>query len=95
MPPQTEGPVGVFKRQMDALRTGIAAIVNTCADVKAQLASTFPKDTEGADVGEMIANVTLALRHFEDAAMRLGKAIQASSGGKSPLGGPNTPGTKL
>lgn len=36
---------------------------------------------------EMAANVTLALRHLEDASMRLGKAIQAYNGGKSPLDG--------
>lgn len=37
----------------------------------------------GQDKGEMIANVTLAYRHLEDAAMRLGKAIQAYEGGQS------------
>lgn len=36
-----------------------------------------------SDRGEMIANVTLAYRHLEDAAMRIGKAIQAYEGGKS------------
>lgn len=36
----------------------------------------------GVDKDEMIANVTLAYRHLEDAAMRLGKAIQAYEGGK-------------
>jgi hypothetical protein len=35
------------------------------------------------DHGEMQANVTLAYRHLEDSAMRLGKAIQAFDGGKS------------
>lgn len=38
---------------------------------------------EDPDRGEMIANVTLAYRHIEDAIMRLGKAIQAYDGGKS------------
>lgn len=36
-----------------------------------------------SDRNEMVANVTLAYRHIEDAAMRLGKAIQAFDGGKS------------
>lgn len=36
-----------------------------------------------ADDHEMIANVTLAFRHLEDAKMRLGKAIQAFDGGQS------------
>jgi len=35
------------------------------------------------DHEEMHANITLAYRHLEDAAMRLGKAIQAFDGGKS------------
>lgn len=36
---------------------------------------------------EMAANITLALRHLEDASMRVGKGIQAFNGGKSPLDG--------
>ena len=36
-----------------------------------------------ADRGELMANITLAFRHTEDAAMRLGKAIQAYDGGRS------------
>lgn len=39
--------------------------------------------SEKADSGEMIANLMLAYRHIEDAAMRVGKAIQAYEGGKS------------
>lgn len=38
---------------------------------------------DGADRGEMKANIMLAYRHIEDAQMRLGKAIQAFDGGKS------------
>ena len=37
----------------------------------------------GEDFGEMLANLTLAYRHLEDASSRLGKAIQASDGGVS------------
>ena len=36
-----------------------------------------------ADAGEIIANLMLSYRHLEDAAMRLGKVIQAHDGGKS------------
>jgi hypothetical protein len=44
----------------------------------------FARPPEGAqDRGEMIANVMLAYRHLEDAAMRLGKAVQAFDGGQS------------
>lgn len=35
------------------------------------------------DTGEVIANLTLAYRHSEDAVMRLGKAIQADQWGES------------
>lgn len=38
-----------------------------------------------AQVGEMLANVALAHRHLEDAAMRLGKVLQAKNGGVSIL----------
>ena len=41
---------------------------------------------ESQDHGEMTANIMLAYRHLEDAAMRLGKAIQAFDGGKSIYG---------
>lgn len=40
-------------------------------------------DPRGYDSGEMLSNIVLAYRHLEDAAMRLGKAIQAYDGGIS------------
>jgi hypothetical protein len=40
-------------------------------------------EKEDRDHNEMHANLTLCYRHLEDAAMRLGKAIQAYDGGKS------------
>lgn len=43
----------------------------------------LPASAPGADVGEIIANFTLAYRHLEDASQRLGKAIQAADGGIS------------
>lgn len=49
-----------------------------------EVASVFTEPAiEGQDRGEMIANLVLAYRHMEDAAMRLGKAVQAFNGGKS------------
>lgn len=45
-------------------------------------ASSEP-ETGGDLNGEVIANVTLAFRHTEDAAMRLGKVLQALNGGES------------
>jgi hypothetical protein len=41
--------------------------------------STGDKDLDG----EVIANTVLAFRHVEDAAMRLGKVLQALDGGVS------------
>lgn len=43
----------------------------------------FPTAMNDGRGPEMIANVMLAYRHLEDAAMRLGKAVQAFDGGKS------------
>lgn len=48
--------------------------------VKASRLTIHP---EAKDAGEIIANITLAYRHLEDASMRLGKAIQAYDGGAS------------
>lgn len=44
----------------------------------------------GADPSEMVANMMLSYRHLEDAAMRLGKAMQAYQGGVSILDRPAT-----
>jgi hypothetical protein len=38
---------------------------------------------DGEDTPQMIANLTIAHRHLEDASMRIGKAIQAHDGGRS------------
>lgn len=59
--------------------------------VQAMEAVRAADEIAGQDKNEMCANMMLGLRHMEDAAMRFGKAIQASSGGISPLGGPDTP----
>ena len=42
-------------------------------------------DSDRQNHGEMIANATLSYRHLEDAAMRIGKSIQAYNGGTSIL----------
>lgn len=81
-----------IKEGMDALRESIKPLVTTAASYKNEVAGMT--ETEGVDKGETIANIMLGLRHLEDAAMRFGKAIQASAGGESPLGGPNTPASR-
>lgn len=86
---ETPTPLGVEQDAL-ALRRSIKA---TAASVKA-LGDRVKHDATvagpggpllppEADRGEVIANVTLAYRHLEDAAMRLGKAIQATNGGTS------------
>jgi hypothetical protein len=46
-------------------------------------AIALPVTQTDRDMGEVIANLTLAYRAFEDASMRLGKAVQAWDGGIS------------
>ena len=80
-----------FKEAAGRHRIVLADVVAALAQLKEEVLSADQK--EGQNKGEIVANITLALRHAEDASMRLGKAIQAASGGVSPLGGPATPGT--
>lgn len=49
---------------------------------KACIAKEIPTIV-GEDRGEVIANLTLAYRHIEDARMRLGKVYQARNNGVS------------
>jgi hypothetical protein len=69
----------------NALRSEIKAVATHVTELKKSLVSGHWAKPEGAvpDVGEALANVTLCYRHLEDAAMRLGKTIQAWDGGKS------------
>lgn len=61
-------------------RTNIKTVGEFVSDLR-KVAIDFPiVDNHRSDKGEMIANVTIAYRHLEDAAMRLGKAIQAYEG---------------
>lgn len=81
-----------FTAEMTAQRNTIKLLVGKAArSIAATKAMLDPEVGSGVDKGEMIANQIIAMRHLEDAAMRFGKAIQAASGGVSPLGGPDTP----
>lgn len=63
-----------YRAQLDEIATGVLLL-------KAhQGFDTLP---EGADQGEMKANITLAFRHLEDARMRLGLVYKAHDGGVS------------
>ena len=67
---------------MTRLREVLAGPVKELNDLRSPnrgIEVTNPK----ADIGEIKANLTLAMRHLEDARMRLGKAIQAHDGGAS------------
>jgi hypothetical protein len=80
--PETETPFVAF---VDVARANRKQIKELAAQVKEMhehhqfLMYEVPKP----DFDEMHANITLAYRHLEDAAMRLGKAIQAFDGGVS------------
>lgn len=82
-------PTQDFKNEMTNFRDALKLLVGNATQVIAALRTA--DELEGQNKSEMAANVTIAMRHLEDAAMRFGKAVQASDGGVSPLGGPNTP----
>lgn len=56
----------------------LGAAINT---LKSDVANS--EVAQGEDRGEVLANLTLAYRHMEDASMRLGKVLQARDGGVS------------
>jgi len=84
-----------LKNEATSLRSDISYIAERVTMVKGGVMRTDVTghddefgdmfDPAKTDKGEVLANLTLAFRHLEDARMRLGKAIQASEGGVSPL----------
>lgn len=82
-------PLNDFTGEMSAQRETLKLLVGKAT--QAIEAVKAADEQSGQNKGEMIANMIIAMRHMEDAAMRFGKAIQAASGGVSPLGGPDTP----
>lgn len=74
----------VFKSRCDGLRGVISEVEATVRTMTATV-SELP---EGVEFQEVNANLMLAVRHLEDARMRLGKAIQhGSQGGVSKYDG--------
>lgn len=67
--------------QAKTLRTALDSFEKQLKEYRQFLITT--DHGEQADSGEMIAHATLALRHAEDARMRLGKVIQYADGGTS------------
>lgn len=72
----------MFNDDVAVVRNGIREIGTVTVALKQHAVFKTPEN-EVQDNGEMIANVMLAYRHLEDAAMRLGKVIQAYDGGVS------------
>ncbi len=71
-----------FNESGSHLRRGLKEFAKIVLDLKKH--KVFQTNgSDAADKGEMTANIILAYRHLEDAAMRLGKAIQAYDGGVS------------
>lgn len=71
-----------FEEQAKALRRKLKLIGDEVRELHRSAAFVIVEDFEGQDA-EMHANLTMSFRHIEDAAMRLGKAIQAYDGGVS------------
>lgn len=67
--------------KMDNFRGHLKALGANLMRAKEQIDSKDQR--EGENRGEVMANIMLAYRHIEDAAMRLGKVKQHMNGGKS------------
>lgn len=74
--------MGTLQDQLEQLRSEIKAVAKTVKFTSDAIKWRDP-NIEWEDKGEMIANSILAFRHLEDAAMRLGKTLQAMNGGVS------------
>jgi hypothetical protein len=66
-----------------AFRQDIKLSASKLKAFKEATATYKEMDAVTVEINEVLANLTLAYRHLEDAAMRLGKAIQAADGGVS------------
>lgn len=70
-----------FDEKMDDIRVKIKEVAHYVQFVKEAKAKEPTDGVENA--GEVMANLTLAYRHLEDASMRIGKVKQARNGGVS------------
>lgn len=81
-----EGGIGAEERTK-LLREDLKVVGHRALVLKRVLLSQGFADTKAQGNKELeseaLANVTLAFRHVEDAAMRLGKVLQALNGGES------------
>ncbi len=72
-----------FDNACGLLRTKIKEVGQQVLELKGSVNPAPSNPGETQNKGEMLANLMLAYRHLEDAAMRVGKAIQAFEGGSS------------
>ena len=70
-------------RSCDALRVALKTVGAQMIDIKAAISHESSEAPKDVNVGEMLANITLAYRAVEDAAMRLGKVKQHNNNGVS------------
>ena len=70
-----------FEGAVNQIRTYIKDSASRLNDFKK--AHNQSEVTQTEDREEVMANLTLAYRHLEDASMRLGKVLQAHDGGVS------------
>ena len=68
-----------FDEKMDGLRIALKTIGAEIDSLKKE----FKPVTSEQNVGEIMANLTLAYRHVEDASMRIGKVKQHINNGES------------
>lgn len=72
-----------FRQACTTQRAFCKEVEGRVREIRHEIASTDPLEVESADYSEVRANLTLAIRHLEDARMRLGKTIQYAGDGVS------------
>ena len=71
-----------FEEILNEFRVKLKALAKEVKEAKETKSKCEVNGTE--DIGEEMANMMLAYRHLENASMRIGKTLQACSGGVSP-----------
>jgi hypothetical protein len=82
-PTEAERYENMLRDQLSDLRHAIQDVANITKSTKDNRFLQLPSTADGPDKREVLANLTLAYRHLEDARMRLGKALQELDGGVS------------
>lgn len=70
-----------FDEKMAQIRANIKDMAQDLNKTKDSKSKSEVDGTE--NIGEIMANLTLAYRHLEDASMRIGKVLQHRNGGVS------------